>query len=123
MQWFLLSLVLSCGYMPQNMQMVNLRLYEQPCFTQTIEVSGLVAEHLNVYGSVRTYDIYRSGLSFSPFRADYAIGVEMLWQGFSLGIRHECDHAVLYQTGSQTRGFEGNETEIYLSFKSQWKIF
>jgi len=123
MQWLLLSLALSCGYMPQNMQMVNLRLYEQPCFTQTIEVSGLVAEHLNVYGSVRTYDIYRSRLSFSPFRVDYIIGAELLWQSFALGIRHECDHAVLYKTGAQDRGFEGNETEIYLSFIYKVKVF
>ena len=123
MQWLILSLALSCGYMPQNTQMVNLRIYEQPCFTQTVDISGLVAEHLNVYGSVRTYDIYKSGLSFSPFRADYTIGAELLWQGFTLGIHHECDHAVLYKTGTQARGFEGNETEIYLSFRGSWKIF
>lgn len=122
MQWLLLSLALSCGYMPQNTQMVNQRFYEQPGFTQTIEMSGLVAEHINVFGSVRTYDIYKSGLSFAPFRADYTIGAELLWHGFSLGIRHECDHPVIY-TSNQLLGYASSETEIYVSFRGQWKIF
>ena len=71
MQWLILSLALTCGYMPQNVQMLNQTLYDKPCFEQTVEVSGLVAEHLNVFGSVQTYDTHNKGLSFFPFRADY----------------------------------------------------
>ena len=52
----------------------------------------------------------------------------MQWLLLSLALScgympHECDHAVLYKTGEQSRGFEGNETELYLSFTNQWKIF
>jgi len=123
MQWLLLSLAISMGYMPQNVQIIDYSMFEQPCFTQTVEVSGLVAEHLNVYGSVRTYDFNGHGLSFSPFRADYSIGAELLWRDFSLGVRHECDHPVIYDMGAQQLGYGGNATEIYLSFKGQWEIF
>ena len=123
MQWLLLSFSLFFSYMPQNEQMVNSQFFNQPCFVQTIDISGLVAEHLNVYGSVRTYDFHNKDLSFLPFRADYSIGAELLWRGFSLGIKHECDHPVVYDMGAQQLGYGGNETEIYLSFKGQWQIF
>jgi len=43
MQWLLLSLAISMGYMPQNVQIIDYSMFEQPCFTQTVEVSGLVA--------------------------------------------------------------------------------
>ncbi len=122
MQWLILSLALTCGYMPQNVQMLDQALYDKPCFEQTVEVSGLVAEHLNVFGSVQTYDTHNKGLSFFPFRADYSIGAELLWKGFALGVRHECDHPVIY-TSPQALGYAGNETEIYLSYNGSWNIF
>ena len=65
-----------------------------------------------------------------PVRIFLSLARELEWQvkeadcGLNMhGSLARYDHAVLYKTGAQDRGFEGNETEIYLSFKSQWKIF
>ena len=65
-----------------------------------------------------------------PVRIFLSLARELGWKVKEVGCglsMHDSlaryDHAVLYKTGAQDRGFEGNETEIYLSFKSQWKIF
>lgn len=93
----------------------------------TLEVSALAWDRFRVFGSVETYQYLNSGkISFSPYRADYVFGAELIvTDNVLIGVEHECDHPVSSRVNlcsgvySSDYNYASTETKIYVKITSQ----
>lgn len=119
MTWLVLSWFLACGLVPAQNETVITMGRRNADITEAWAVSteiGLKAEafgFLRAWTSIETYELYATGLSFAPYRANYKIGASAFWGPIELRITHECDHPVITDEPRAAQYF-GGETEIAL---------
>ena len=96
----ILAWALTFGWLPEQDAIISnessTMVWEQdgPKFMADMSVRATILGHAVVYGNVTTYMAGGAKLSFAPYRADYVVGMELYGGGFSVGIRHECDHPI-----------------------------
>jgi hypothetical protein len=110
---------LTLGFIPSQQQAIfnsdirGVEFFNYNSCTQTV---GLDAHNdiFKVWTTLKTYDTANDAVSFSPFRVDYAIGLEATKGQFTAGVKHECDHAIYNR---KEYNYERTETELYITIR------
>ena len=126
MSWLLLSWFLTLGYLPQSQESIvmgrsTVDSINDGAFYQTIGLSATAFNHLRLYTELQTYDRMGSINQWFPYRSDYIIGLDLLAGPVTIGVRHECDHPVIWSM-DQEYGYISGITEIYVKIegKTSW---
>jgi hypothetical protein len=116
------------GYLPQ--QQVFLQdsahlayLDTSGCLEQTIGLDFTAYDHIRLWTTLETYDTPSSDEpGFNPFRSDYSVGLEFTSKNFVAGIKHNCDHPVIWNWGNQKLGYGEQATELYVTVKGSTRF-
>ena len=127
MSWLVLSWFLTFGYLPQSQEAIATTtdrvewLDNSGAFYQTIGLSATAFDHIRLYTELQTYDRMGSINQWFPYRSDYIIGLDLLAGPVTIGVRHECDHPVIWSM-DQEYGYISGITEIYVKIegKTSW---
>lgn len=125
MSWLIISWFLTVGFMPQNTEVFSVG--ETTIYTdhpnamyQTIGLEALAFDHLRIWSDIRTYEHTTNGYQYYPFRSDYQIGLDLLAGPVTIGVKHECDHPVIWNQ-AQDLGYLNMQTEVFVRIKGSTK--
>jgi hypothetical protein len=122
MGWIVLSWALTVGSVPQQYQEINFIPNNNiqtayPSTMAEVELSAEILNHLKLWGSVKTFQyLHLNEMYCSPYRSDYAVGISIYNKIMEIGIRHECDHPVIYEQ-NQLGLYGMMTTEIYIKLR------
>jgi hypothetical protein len=122
---FALSWSLTFGYNPASLGADQPSPYRSDAFYSCDLALSLSAfDHLRFYTDWESFATKNEGhnLFFAPYRIDYSVGFALYAKGIELGIRHECDHPVVF---SRSQRFDysslSSDTSLYLRFSGSTK--
>ena len=75
-----------------------------------------------VGAGVKTYQSQNSALSYKPHRAEYSASAGIRYNGFELGVYHECLH-MIDQGSFQSDTLRGGETRAYIQYQGKLEVF
>jgi hypothetical protein len=129
--WMVLVYVLSIGYVPEQRETIG-NYYDDYDTMITINTDNFntvalfgfgieLFNHVRIKSEMESYQFSTDSLTkFYPFRIDYTIGAELYDEGFSIGIKHECDHSVIYERRiPRSKKYISMETQIYLKLEGK----
>jgi hypothetical protein len=75
---------------------------------------------LTISGSAKTFqyflpDMFRN----APFEAYYILEISYRWRFLTIGVKHECDHPVVYTLWSADYKYVKNYTEVYIKIDGE----
>ena len=88
MNWILFAFALELGAIRGPDIPVDLSSYVQ------MESTAIIAEHLEIGGTLRSYQIPDAANSWWPYRMDYTVAATVRFGALSFGVEHLCYHTV-----------------------------
>jgi hypothetical protein len=126
MSWLTLIWALQLGYMPLQQVMVGPCMWQSPqgATEATMESAIVLFDHIELGGSLHSYQTPMSNGSFMPYRIDYGIHADIVFKtetsALKFGISHECDHSItLGEFPSPPVPLAMASTEVYIRFEQK----
>lgn len=86
-------------------------------FSQTLGLELRIIDVIRLYTDIEIYDVPLEIWSWSPYRADFTIGLEVRYKNFTLGARHECNHDVIADHSGPRNGYQMGITQFYMEIR------
>jgi len=125
MTWLTLAWALTVGFLPMQTDaiyrgsIVDKIVAPENALATTFEFEARAFDCFKAWTTMRSYEEFSyDRIYMVPWRIDFAIGAEVYYGPFALGVWHECDHGVLSYNYTQPWYARGT-TEIYLSIRGK----